>query len=220
MNRQLVTRETLKFRWEPPVEGDQWNAMDGGGTCVAVGRIDGGQVVARIFAKDRKGSTWMKDYDAWHIHHEGKGGAARMLIRADLFRLDVAQDFAADYLFGALQERIRCTSCGQLERVEYLNKDRLVALQLCHGCELWHGRLVHPRERCHAVIGGVWYTVEREPRPGTPDHCKGFGGARFEIEWLDGRRAVTTNLWRGGDVPDHLRADAPDDARFIPGEEH
>lgn len=34
---------------------------------------------------------------------------------------------------------------------------------------------------------------------------KGFGGSRFEIKYIDGRIAHTTNLWHQGTIPEDFR---------------
>lgn len=210
-----MTRDELKFRWEAPVEGDRWNTSAfASGPCVSVGRIDAGQVVARVFMKSRK--PWGKEYEVWHVHHEDKGGAGGMFIRGGFWTAAIAQSFAEDHLFGALTSRIRCASCGELARVDgYTNTARLRERGLCFGCDIWIDRIAQLAKSPPnvALIDGVWYTVD--PRENMPSHCKGFGGARSEIEWLDGRKAVTTNLWRGGDAPTHLRDQLPDNARFV-----
>jgi hypothetical protein len=50
-----------------------------------------------------------------------------------------------------------------------------------------------------------------------PSYCAGFGGRRWEIEYLDdGRRKVSHNLWQSNTVPPKWRERWPDTARFIP----
>ena len=50
---------------------------------------------------------------------------------------------------------------------------------------------------------------------GTPFFCfKGFDGARFVIDFLDGRREETDCLWHQGTIPAHFRGRLPDNAKF------
>ena len=43
---------------------------------------------------------------------------------------------------------------------------------------------------------------------------RGFGGALFLVEFNDGRRVQTTNMWCQGTIPKALRTELPDNARF------
>ena len=44
---------------------------------------------------------------------------------------------------------------------------------------------------------------------------RGYGGTRHVIEFFDGRRVVTRDLWSSGVVPPKWRVKYPDNARFI-----
>ena len=43
----------------------------------------------------------------------------------------------------------------------------------------------------------------------------GFSGRRFDIEFFDGRKAATNNLWYQGDIPTDYDESLPDNARFL-----
>lgn len=62
------------------------------------------------------------------------------------------------------------------------------------------------------VIDGQHYLLGEE-RPGQTGD--GFGGARFDIEFRDGRRVTTRNLWHQGAIPPRWRWRYPDNARFV-----
>jgi hypothetical protein len=49
-----------------------------------------------------------------------------------------------------------------------------------------------------------------------PGGFKGFGGHRWEIEFFDGRKVITHDLWHQGTVPPKWRERYPDNAKFIP----
>ncbi|CAO0836086.1 putative protein OS=Streptomyces microflavus OX=1919 GN=Smic_80960 PE=4 SV=1 [Streptomyces microflavus] len=44
----------------------------------------------------------------------------------------------------------------------------------------------------------------------------GFGGRRFDIEFFDGRRVTTHDLWSQGTIPPKHRERYQDNARFAP----
>jgi len=50
---------------------------------------------------------------------------------------------------------------------------------------------------------------------GGTDGFLGFGGRRFDIEFFDGRKVVTKDLWHQGVIPPKWRERWPDNARFV-----
>lgn len=69
-----------------------------------------------------------------------------------------------------------------------------------------------PQKR--VVINGEHYMLG-DDSPRTPKGIKGFGGARFDIEFFDGRIVSTCDLWHQGTVPPKWRDRYPDNARWI-----
>jgi hypothetical protein len=61
------------------------------------------------------------------------------------------------------------------------------------------------------VVGHRHYVIS----PDDPNGFQGHGGHRFEIEFFDGRRVVTHNLWSQGVVPPKWRERFPDNAEFV-----
>ncbi|MEV0556320.1 hypothetical protein AB0I27_23060 [Streptomyces sp. NPDC050597] len=64
------------------------------------------------------------------------------------------------------------------------------------------------------VVAGEHYVLG-DDKPDYPKAFKGFGGRRFAIEFLDGRRIVTHDLWHQGVVPPKWRERYPNNARFV-----
>jgi hypothetical protein len=65
------------------------------------------------------------------------------------------------------------------------------------------------------IVNHIVYYIR--PDTTAPSYCAGFGGRRWEIEYLDdGRRVVSRNLWQTKRVPPKWRDRWPDTARFIP----
>lgn len=62
------------------------------------------------------------------------------------------------------------------------------------------------------VVDHTHYYIE----PDTTGGMQGHGGRRFEIEFFDGRRVVSRNLWYQGPIPPKWRERYPDNARFVP----
>lgn len=69
-----------------------------------------------------------------------------------------------------------------------------------------------PAER--VVVGGEHYLLG-DDKPDYPKAFKGFGGRRFAIEFFDGRKVTTHDLWHQGVVPPKWRERYPDNARFV-----
>jgi hypothetical protein len=88
----------------------------------------------------------------------------------------------------------------------------------CWTCKFWEEKL-HAKYSTHSVIVGHKYysigTPAHEEPPKRDRDFLGFGGARWVIEFFDGRRQVTHNLWSGGDIPELFWGELPDNARFL-----
>jgi len=99
---------------------------------------------------------------------------------------------------------MKCSICG--EELKSYEKD------VCFECNLWAKRLkeVNPVHKV-AIIDGTYYFIGDED---STDFFRGFGGARFQIEFNDGHRVVTTNLWCGGEISPAWRDKLPNNARF------
>ena len=85
----------------------------------------------------------------------------------------------------------------------------------CYDCAFWEtsARQSHP-----VVIDHYVYSIGAEPKPGRRNSdFLGMGGRRFDIEFFDGRRVTTHNLWAGGLIPERFRDRIPNTARFIGG---
>lgn len=83
----------------------------------------------------------------------------------------------------------------------------------CFTCQFWTEKMVpHFRDSpMTARIGGRHYRIGPERAGG----FRGFGGARFIIQFHDGRKVVTTNLWSQGEIPEAYREQLPDNATFV-----
>lgn len=99
-------------------------------------------------------------------------------------------------------------------------KDNQVIVQIDetedHGDGYWGpgGYLADVNPEHRVIVEGIHYTLGPDKKePGT---FKGHSGRRFEIEFFDGRRIGTNDLWHQGPIPPKWRERYPDNARFVP----
>lgn len=111
---------------------------------------------------------------------------------------------------------MKCKICGKEETPSnYINQKDMEENQLCFTCNFWKEMLEKDAKRdphTWCMIDGTHYVIEPEDDPET--YFRGFGGARFQIEFNDGTKVVTTNLWCQGEPKDYWREKFPDNARF------
>lgn len=110
---------------------------------------------------------------------------------------------------------MKCKVCGKEEDISvYCNQELLEKKGVCFSCKFWNDILKKDSERkphTWCVIDGTHYVIEPDD-PG--NYFQGFGGAEFQIEFNDGHRVVTHNLWCQGDIDPVWRDKFPDNARF------
>lgn len=109
----------------------------------------------------------------------------------------------------AIQDlRIVCRRCGKPEP-DYWPTKRFK--DLCWSCSFWQ-EYVGKKDRMDiARINGNHYVIGIEASL----LQRGHGGKQFTIQFLDGRKVTTTNLWSQGEIPPEFRTELPDNARFV-----
>lgn len=113
-----------------------------------------------------------------------------------------------------------CKDCGAIDystayTPNCAEKKIIDAEGVCFTCAYWRVRI---KEKHDVVIDGHIYSLgDIKKAPNSP-HA-GMAGRRFEVEFFDGRRVVTHDLWSGSTVPEHYRRLIPDTARFVGGAE-
>lgn len=85
--------------------------------------------------------------------------------------------------------------------------DRMRRDALCFICAFWEVEVERPHD---LVIDGCIYSIGK-------GGGGGMAGRTFEIEYFDGRRVTTNDLWAGGVIPESLRDKIPDTAEFCGG---
>lgn len=110
-----------------------------------------------------------------------------------------------------LTAKVRCADCGaENYHTNYSKSERktlMDKLGICFTCAYWRVEVSKPHS---LVIGGRIYGLGN----GTEG---GMGGRKFDIEYFDGRKITTNDLWAGSDAPDRYKDQIPDTARFVNG---
>lgn len=106
---------------------------------------------------------------------------------------------------------MKCEVCGkEIEKSSYSNA--VLCSSACFFDHYWMERVNNQDSKTQVVVDGWVYQIEPE------DSCSsfhGFDGAKFVIEFFDGRRVTTTNLWSNGEIPEKFRDKLKDNAKFI-----
>lgn len=107
-----------------------------------------------------------------------------------------------------------CKLCGAKETPNtYFTAPSMWRKEMCFSCDLWTRRAEELKtypEHTIAIANGTYYCIGDENTNG----IRGFGGAKVKITFNDGTEIISTNLWCGGDIPDHLRTLLPDNAKL------
>lgn len=109
-------------------------------------------------------------------------------------------------------EMYECRRCGKLSEVKYY-KHRCG--DLCHACLFWMEKC-HPSMRDSPMtvrVDGTHYRIGPENQSRLA--FRGFGGREFIIQFDDGRKVITTNLWCQGSIPEDFKDALPNNAIFL-----
>jgi len=115
-------------------------------------------------------------------------------------------------------QQITCCKCGMEDVncfVEPVHTN-MVKHRLCYNCLFWMEMIDKDKTRPEKVViaEGHHYLIEPDPPAGYRGFT-GFGGAKFVIQFKDGRRVESRNVWHQGDIPQHFREHFPDNAEFV-----
>ena len=108
-----------------------------------------------------------------------------------------------------------CIDCGKHETGNWMDScsTKLAERKLCFTCDHWTDLLAMKDDPRSVRVKGVHYRIAPPARPGA---FEGFGGARFDIQFNDGRKATTNNLWCQGHIAENFKERLPDNACFAP----
>lgn len=104
-----------------------------------------------------------------------------------------------------------CRECGASERPRsWSNGAELEAAALCFGCHYWHEAIALAGDPRSVRLNGVHRFIGDGQ-----GSSRGHYGARFVVEFLDGRTVTTADLWHQGEIPARFRDRLPDNARAV-----
>ena len=107
---------------------------------------------------------------------------------------------------------MKCPICGKEEK-PYYDDSSIKKYGECVSCHFWHKMLPLVKNSNVAIIDGTFYTIGDE-NASQFKFNRGFGGDKFVINFKDGRKVTTTNLWYEGHIPEYWRPQFPDNADF------
>jgi len=106
-----------------------------------------------------------------------------------------------------------CVKCGKPEAANYMEHVRVEMIRdkLCFSCHFWTDWLKLKDDPNVFRYKGKHFKTAPESQGG----FRGYGGAKFTIVTSMGEEIVTTNLWHQGTIPDHFKAELPDNCVII-----
>jgi hypothetical protein len=106
--------------------------------------------------------------------------------------------------------------CVECRKRRYLDEEEfLVEAPLCRSCHFWAEYVALADDPRCVRIDGQHYWIVPDGQGPLGGLFQGSGGSAFTVEFFDGRRATSRNLWTQGQIPEHFRGRLPDNARFI-----
>ena len=109
---------------------------------------------------------------------------------------------------------MKCEVCGkEVDRLMYTD----TCSEECFTIKYWRDRINNQSSKTQVVVDHKVFQIADE---NSNSGFRGFDGRRFFIEFFDGRKVETTNLWYNGVIPEDMRKDLPDNARFLTYEEY
>lgn len=105
---------------------------------------------------------------------------------------------------------MKCEICGkEIEKSSYIGN--VLCSSECFTKNYWLERVKRKDVPTQVVIGGQVFQIASED---SDRGVRGFGGRRFVIEFFDGRKVITTNLWINATIPEEFIEQLPDNARW------
>ncbi len=109
-----------------------------------------------------------------------------------------------------------CVICGEVDSPSSFSEPTrsiMIEKKICFGCEFWLEKVAIKDDPRVVRADGTHYWIGNEKSEG-PSRWRGFGGDKFIIDFFDGRHVESTNLWHNGEIPEHFKAQLPDNAKL------
>lgn len=107
---------------------------------------------------------------------------------------------------------MKCEICGkEIEKSSYSNA--VLCSSECFYKHFWN-EIVKDKENRIIIKGNCYIDGGNKPNE-THSSWLGFNGYVFNIEFFDGRKLTTNNLWSNGKIPKEYKELLPDNAKII-----
>lgn len=112
---------------------------------------------------------------------------------------------------------VTCKVCGITEELHWDKRTETALLEhsMCFTCNFWREKVAIKDDPRVARIDGVHFIGEDGIVQGIDSSFLGHGGSKFTIQFNDGRKITTNNLWCQGRIPEIWKAQLPDNAKFL-----
>jgi hypothetical protein len=105
---------------------------------------------------------------------------------------------------------MKCSICNkEIEKSKFTNA--ILCSNECHNDHFWIEKIKLHDDRTVVVDHTRWHFQPDDPSA----YFKGMGEREFNIEFFDGRKVKTKNLWCQGDVPEKFWKQIPNNANFV-----
>lgn len=105
-----------------------------------------------------------------------------------------------------------CKECGGIVSTNYHHNEKMLEKHLCFRCNFWDEKVDIANDPATVRIDGEHYMIAPEDKN---IGFKGFGGREFIIQFHDGRKVVSHNLWSQGFIPESFKSRLRDNAVFV-----
>ncbi|MFR2207335.1 MAG: hypothetical protein ACLS59_07335 [Clostridia bacterium] len=107
---------------------------------------------------------------------------------------------------------MKCEICGkEIEKSSY--SSAILCSSECFGKHFWNEIVKDKNNRI--IINGHCYVDGGNKPDAIHTSWLGFNGNKFNIEFFDGRKLTTNNLWCNGEIPKEYRKLLPNNAKLI-----
>jgi len=108
-----------------------------------------------------------------------------------------------------------CKKCGGLISARNYDSKKVIEKNICSHCNFWDEKIIKSKTDKKVIIcNGTYYTIG--PETNDRNKFRGHCGRLFVFKRLDTDEIIkSTNVWCGGNIPDHYLEDLKDNAILL-----
>lgn len=108
---------------------------------------------------------------------------------------------------------MKCQVCGKdFNERQYGEPYENICSSECFGRQLWLDRIKDKNNPASVIADHHAYWIGDE---NSKSFFRGYGGHKFVIQFNDGRKVESTNLWDNDEIPEEFWNELPNNAKFI-----